>query len=158
MIYPAKPASWRRTSRSWWAVDRRRDRHGPLADERDGHSVGANAVARGAAGGVGGVDKNPAEIKRTTARTLRLRPSSLNPCRGWTVHGKEFSFPTLATGDERGQVREKKAHGKVPVLPRGGDVDPLRQADGRAVTDRGNHEGARRRVAGKGIRARPALR
>jgi hypothetical protein len=34
----------------------RHDRHGALADERDGHRVGAHAVARDAAGGVGGVE------------------------------------------------------------------------------------------------------
>jgi len=31
------------------------DRHGAFADKRDGHRVGADAVARDAAGGVGGV-------------------------------------------------------------------------------------------------------
>src|SRR5262249_60543354 len=81
--------------------------------------VGAHSVARDAGGGVGGVDKNPAEIKRTTARTLRLRPSSLNHCRGWTVHGREFSFPTLATGDERGQVRERRPTEKCRSSPVG---------------------------------------
>ena len=78
--------------------------------------------------------------------------------RGWTVHGREFSVLTLATGDERGQVRAMKAHGEVPVLPRGRDVGPLRQRDGRVVAARGDHEGAGRRVAGVGIRARPARR
>jgi hypothetical protein len=33
------------------------DRDGALADERDGHRVGAHALARDAAGGVGGVDE-----------------------------------------------------------------------------------------------------
>ena len=33
------------------------DRDGALADERDGHRVGAHAVARDAAGGVGGVEQ-----------------------------------------------------------------------------------------------------
>jgi hypothetical protein len=33
------------------------ERDGALADERDGHRVGAHAVARGAAGGVGGVEE-----------------------------------------------------------------------------------------------------
>jgi hypothetical protein len=33
------------------------DRDGALANERDGHGMGAHAVARDAAGGVGGVEK-----------------------------------------------------------------------------------------------------
>jgi hypothetical protein len=33
------------------------DRDGALAHERDGHRVGANAVARDAAGGVGGIEQ-----------------------------------------------------------------------------------------------------
>jgi len=37
------------------AGDLLHDGHGTLADERDGHRVGADAVARDAAGGVGGV-------------------------------------------------------------------------------------------------------
>jgi len=36
------------------ARDLLHDRHGALADERDRHRVGAHAVARDAAGGVGG--------------------------------------------------------------------------------------------------------
>jgi hypothetical protein len=34
------------------------DRIGALADERDGHRVGTHAVARGAAGAVGGVEED----------------------------------------------------------------------------------------------------
>src|SRR5215813_5483001 len=37
-----------------WRADVPHHRHGALADERDGHRVGAQAVARDAAGGVGG--------------------------------------------------------------------------------------------------------
>src|SRR5215475_7521166 len=33
------------------------DRHGTFSDQRDGHWVGADAVARDAAGGVGGVEE-----------------------------------------------------------------------------------------------------
>ena len=33
------------------------DRHGALADERDGHRMGADAVARDSAGFVGGTDE-----------------------------------------------------------------------------------------------------
>ena len=39
------------------ARDLRHDRDGTLADERDGHRVGADAVARDAAGGVGGAEE-----------------------------------------------------------------------------------------------------
>jgi len=38
------------------ARDLLHDRDGALADERDGHRVGPHAVARDAAGGVGGVE------------------------------------------------------------------------------------------------------
>jgi len=46
--------------------------------------MGAHAVARNAAGRMGGADENSAQrfpnlVEGTTARTLRLRPSSLNP-------------------------------------------------------------------------------
>jgi hypothetical protein len=36
------------------------DRHGARTDERDGHRVGAHAVARDAAGGVGGDEEGGA--------------------------------------------------------------------------------------------------
>ena len=39
------------------ASDLLHDRDGALADERDGHRVGTDAVARDAAGGVGGVSE-----------------------------------------------------------------------------------------------------
>jgi hypothetical protein len=39
------------------ARDVLRDRGGALADERDGHRMGAHALARDAAGGVGGVEE-----------------------------------------------------------------------------------------------------
>jgi len=42
--------------RSRLAGDVLHDRDGAFADERDGHRVGADAVARDAAGGVGGVE------------------------------------------------------------------------------------------------------
>ena len=41
-----------------WAGDVLRDRDGALTDERDVHRVGADAVARDAAGGVGGFDQS----------------------------------------------------------------------------------------------------
>jgi hypothetical protein len=41
------------------------DRHGTLADERDRHRMGAHAVARDAAGGMGGVEEG-----RSTVRAL----------------------------------------------------------------------------------------
>jgi hypothetical protein len=39
-----------------WRATFYNDRRGALADERDGHRVGAHALARDAAGGVGGVE------------------------------------------------------------------------------------------------------
>ena len=42
--------------RAWLARDLLHDRDGALAHERDGHRLGAHALARDAAGGVGGVE------------------------------------------------------------------------------------------------------
>jgi hypothetical protein len=45
------------------------DRDGALADERDGHRMGAHAVARDAAGGVGGAQESG--LRRLGGRPLR---------------------------------------------------------------------------------------
>jgi hypothetical protein len=44
------------------ACDLLHDRDGALADERDRHRMGAHAVARDAAGGVGGAHGRPASV------------------------------------------------------------------------------------------------
>ena len=69
------------------------DRDGALADERDGHRMGAHAVARDAAGGVGGVDED---------RLIKLSPKIELRCRrayevfgtlGCLDCGTEFTRP-----------------------------------------------------------------
>jgi hypothetical protein len=43
------------------------DRDGALADERDGHRMGAHAVARDAAGGVGGAQESGVSAVETSS-------------------------------------------------------------------------------------------
>jgi hypothetical protein len=62
------------SSCSWIAHDPPAVRCGPLADERDRHRVGADAVARDAAGGVGG-----AEAGGWLSRTRNLGVSLVLP-------------------------------------------------------------------------------
>jgi len=50
-----------RYGRARLAGDVLHDRDGALADERDGHRVGAHALARDAAGGVGGAEASERE-------------------------------------------------------------------------------------------------
>jgi hypothetical protein len=57
------------------ARDVLRDRDGALADERDRHGVGADAVARDATGGVGGAAEGRRGPRRLAAPSLRARTS-----------------------------------------------------------------------------------
>jgi hypothetical protein len=61
------------------------DRDGALADERDRHRMGAHAVARDAAGGVGDVEENERDKlhARVDVTTGALRPHA---CGVWSRH------------------------------------------------------------------------
>src|SRR5258705_3864277 len=57
--------------------------------------------------------------KRTTVRTLRFRPSSLNTL-GWTIHGRVFSCSNTSDANEPGQVsRAAGPHASRGSLPVG---------------------------------------
>jgi hypothetical protein len=55
------------------ARDLLHDRDGALAHERDGHRVGAHALARDAAGGVGGVEAGPGQRAQHTCLACQTR-------------------------------------------------------------------------------------
>jgi len=56
------------------------DRHGALAHERDGHRVGAHAVARDAAGGVGGAKEKLAMTRQRPEPKCEPAGIGLSPC------------------------------------------------------------------------------
>jgi hypothetical protein len=58
------------------------DRDGALADERDWHRVGADALARDAAGGVGGAQEGRDEL---TVRGPTLSALELPRCEGVAI-------------------------------------------------------------------------
>src|SRR6266849_10258981 len=70
---------------------------------------------------------------------------------------RDTTLPSRPVGNGS-QRADTRTRGKRYSSRASCDVDPLRQRNGRVVTDRGNHEGAGGRVTGEGVVARPTSR
>ena len=86
------------------------DGHGTQPDERDQHRVGAHAVARGAAGGVGGVERSRCPDRRDAARpavgsSLRVVKEATRPHR---FLASQALIAAKRFGDKRGNESDQK--------------------------------------------------
>ena len=133
-----------RYDRAGLARDVLHNRDGALADEHDGHRMGAHAVARDAAGGVGGAGVGQQWLgKRQTGEAYFLGARAAGVRRGLCVTGDE---------DERYADRRRRAAAQLrPGRPRRRRVrcEHGLCAAGRQCHGVGRHRpGARRQMSG----------